>query len=644
MKFLKLISALLLCSVFCIGVSQAQVDSLIAQLDGDLSANERATILNQLCLSLCYSNPDTALYYGKQAVIVGKESSNDTILGKAYNRIGIVMDVTSDWDSALYYYDIAMKYAMITRDSITLSSVFNNFGLIYWNKGQHDLAVENFTQALRIADLQGIDRIQSNAYNNIGLIYWEQDRLEEALEYQMKALEIRKQSQDEYGIGASYLNIAMLYDDFEKYDSCIYFLNKSIVIKEKLNDLYGLGKACTNIGITYSNLNQLDSCFYYLKRAIAIHESTENYYNAASSMFNLGSIYYDHSMHENSLEYLNKSLALAEQYGFNKLMYKIYNNLGLNNVALRNFESSSLYFKMASNWKDSVYFADRDRAIEEVQKKYETEKQAKDIAILQKDTAEKEVKLLKRKRYIAGLLSLITLLILFSILFIQRQRSREKARRAAAVINERDKGLKAIVSATENERKRIAKDLHDGVGQQISGLKFFIQQLNLEKTENIQKASKLKFIIDELGDEVRNISHQMMPRALQELGLVAAIEDMLEKSFHGSSIEFNFEHVGLNERLVEDIEIAIYRICQELINNIIKHSKAKSVDVQLAKRKDFLFLVVEDNGVGVSGKREKNGGIGMLTIQNRLNIINGELQFDSSEGKGTIATIRVKLG
>jgi signal transduction histidine kinase len=153
----------------------------------------------------------------------------------------------------------------------------------------------------------------------------------------------------------------------------------------------------------------------------------------------------------------------------------------------------------------------------------------------------------------------------------------------------------------------------------------------------------LKNIITDIGEEVRNISHQMMPRALQELGLVAAVEDMLEKSLHPSPIKYKFEHFGLTKRLAEDVEIAIYRISQELINNIIKHSEAEMVGVQLIRRKDFLFLVVEDNGKGVAKGKAKGDGIGMLTIQNRLNIINGELEFNSAEGEGTSATIRVRL-
>jgi two-component system, NarL family, sensor kinase len=479
MRIVKYIAVLLIiCTVHICHSQNRQHDSLVQVLDSELPAFDKAEIMNKLCLSLCYSNPDTALYYGMMAIDLGHRIANDSILARAYNRVGIVKDVTAEWDSALVYYGRALQYAEISFDSTSLSSIFNNYGLIYWNQGKYDLAVENFNRALRIADAIGQSRIQSNAYNNIGLIYWDQKRLDDALDYQLKGLEIREATGDNYGIGASLSNLGMIYDEIQLFDTAIYFFRKAISIKQSINDLYGLGKTYTNIGITYDNIGELDSSLFYLKKGIEVHLSTENFYNAASSMLNVGAIGLEHEMYELAFQYHMSAKVLAEKYEFSKLLFKIYHGIAMNYEHQRKFRKSSDYFRLASQWKDSIYNVERDRAVEEIQGKYETEKKDKEIAILQKDSAEQELQLVKRKRYIAGLISLVLLIVLAAILLVQRYRAREKVKRAAAIISEREKGLKAIVTATEEERKRIAKDLHDGVGQQISGLKFFIQQLN----------------------------------------------------------------------------------------------------------------------------------------------------------------------
>lgn len=618
-------------------------DSLIQHALSLKEGREKADLMNELCLQLYYSNPDTALYFGHQALAIGKHLNNDTIIGKAYNRIGIIKDVTVQWDSALIYYDKAKIHAKRVNDTITLASVFNNIGLIYWNKGLLDQAVENFNHSLVLAEAVHLSRSLANAYNNIGLVYWDQKRIDEAIDYQFKALKIRQETNDKYGEGASYTNIGMLYDETQRYDSAIVYLRKAIRLKIELNDQYGLGKVYTNIGMTFDNINQSDSAVIYLRKAIEIHQSTYNYYNAASSMFNLATIYFKMKEYKQSVDELELAIEISEAYHFHKLIYKIYHYLGLNYQKLEDYKKASDYFWHADLAKDTLYDVERDRAVEEIQSKYETEKKNKEIALLEKMQVEQSLVLAKRKRFIYLLIGLVILTLLSAIIFIQNHRSKAATRRNQAIIEEKEKGLRAIVKATEDERKRIAKDLHDGVGQQVSGLKLFLQQMNLAKDENLSKAAKINEIVNELGEDIRSISHQMMPRSLQELGLVEALNDMLEKSIGRGRLNFQFDYLGIKHRFDEEVEVAIYRICQELINNIIKHSGADEVKIQLMQRKNLLMLIVEDDGTGISDLENMKNGIGMLTIQNRLKLIDGDFQIESEPGQGTIATVRVNL-
>jgi signal transduction histidine kinase len=315
-------------------------------------------------------------------------------------------------------------------------------------------------------------------------------------------------------------------------------------------------------------------------------------------------------------------------------------------------KASDLYLEFKS-MRDSLYNIEKDEKIEQIKVQYETEKKEKALLKekaenerLEKEKALADIRVYNRNKWIIGISS-VGLIIIFFLLFIsQRNKRKSQAEKDAAIIEERERGMKAIFEAQEEERKRIAKDLHDGIGQQVSAIKMFFQSLSKsflnDKPEFKDDVEKISHMITEAGTDVRTISHQMMPRALTELGLVAALEDMIDKSFSKSEINCKFEHYNISDRLPQHVEIGLYRITQELLNNIIKHSGALRVDVQLMKVKNHCVLIVQDDGKGLDDK-DKSDGIGMMNITNRLRSLNGEMNMESALGQGTTATIRIAL-
>ncbi len=166
-----------------------------------------------------------------------------------------------------------------------------------------------------------------------------------------------------------------------------------------------------------------------------------------------------------------------------------------------------------------------------------------------------------------------------------------------------------------------------------------VTKTNPDKNAEMELLSR---IITESAEEFRSISHQMMSRALSELGLIPAIEDMLEKSLSPNNFEYEFEHFGVEDRLPENIEISLFRILQELINNIVKHSKASHVSIQLPKNNHKIIMIVEDNGEGFKSYLKLTGH-GLLNIKSRLNTVHGNVNYEPSSGSGTTATIRIPL-
>jgi len=202
--------------------------------------------------------------------------------------------------------------------------------------------------------------------------------------------------------------------------------------------------------------------------------------------------------------------------------------------------------------------------------------------------------------------------------------------------------LNSLLEGQEIERKRLAREIHDGIGPLLSALKLNlaniegdIENKNTDLEKKFQKSNKL---IDEIADDLRSISHNLLPKVLSDFGLVESLEALSEKINASNSVSMTFMHTGLDQRLEDVFELGIYRIGQELISNTLKHGNARKITMQLIMRKDSLHLIYEDDGRGFDPSMIKNG-LGIMNIQNRVKALGGEINFDSHPGKGMTATI-----
>jgi PAS domain S-box-containing protein len=202
--------------------------------------------------------------------------------------------------------------------------------------------------------------------------------------------------------------------------------------------------------------------------------------------------------------------------------------------------------------------------------------------------------------------------------------------------------IQSLVDGAENERKMIAGELHDNLGQNLSLVSILLEQiyaLNHDKT--IEKATKL---VHQSIDDIRQLAHSLLPKTIQDFGIKAAILSLLNntKLTHSYQINthFNFE----NERFSPKIETNLYRIVQEAINNIIKHAEAKTIFIQMIYGDSNLSLTIEDDGIGFEFDKIKlREGIGLKNIENRVYYLNGKLTIESNPGKGTLILVDVRV-
>lgn len=565
------------------------------------------------------------------------------------NRIGVAYDIRSMSDSALYHYGKEASLAETSGNLKTYAGALNNIGLIYWNQGILEKAVEYYFQSAEIFESIGDKTGLANNLNNIALIRYDNNEKEASLKYHHRALSLRKEIENEYGIGASYLNLAQLYSTdgkLKNLDSALFYTGLAIQVKQPLNDQFGLARAYHNLADIQLESNMPDSSIANFNKALQIQKEIENAEGYASSYYNLSVAYEQIGNTEKELLYLDSAETVSITNDDRSLLWKVYLAKAELFQGQKDFERSAHYWSLYGPLKHEMLNLERSEQVAEMETRYESAIKDKQIGEQRATIAEAEVKVANRNVLLIVLGSVGGILSLLTLLYFQNRKKRLQAEKDAAVILERDAGLKAVINATESERQRIAKDLHDGVVQSLTGVRLRLAEQSRKSDDT--ESSKLKDLTGDLDDsigEIREISHRMMPRALGEMGMIPAIQEMLEKSLGATEITFEFEHHNVvDQRFDKRIEVSIYRICQELVNNIIKHSQAKAVSVQLLASKSHLILVVEDNGKGFEFEDQKNrNGIGLMNIATRAQAVNGEVNYQPSSKQGTVATVRVPL-
>ncbi len=210
---------------------------------------------------------------------------------------------------------------------------------------------------------------------------------------------------------------------------------------------------------------------------------------------------------------------------------------------------------------------------------------------------------------------------------------------------QKEKNMGTLLVGIEEERQRIAQELHDGSGMALSALKMKLHLLK-EKEEVRSEYETIGMLMDDVDriyDEIRNISHNLMPKTLSKLGLYAAIDELVNQfKIAAPHIHLNYYRKTNVNYFTETTKIFIYRILQELLTNIVKHAAAKDVTLQIIRHSDVLMLTIEDDGMGFDMRTKKNG-IGLTSIKSRVQLLGGELSIDTAPQNGTFISISIPV-
>lgn len=634
------------------------IDSLkteLQQLSTMASLRERIALGNKIGRAYEGVHLDSAIaWYKKQAQLLTdaslKSPDKDSLLGATFLDISYLhttyaYPTEEIAKSGLAYSDSAIKTLSLTNQTARVGYAYNNKGCFYYNLGDYDASVKALIKAFELSESLENERqkgyLQQSLWLNIG-------RSQIGLEEWDRAIVSTKKALHRHNhlpfVNACQLNLSAMYLEKDEIDSALYYSQKAYQTADSLG--YEQNKLLSSVNLAECLVAQkrADEALKIINENIEAADGTPSYLSLmAASLHQKGVVMKLKGEMKYALALLHQALDYAKQITDAEMQQDIYGNLADYYYLTDNFKEAYRYSKQFTLIKDSLRSVENTTNYNNLLVRYESSEKERKIAEqdLELQTKAATIAIQKNRTWLISALALA--LVLGGLLGFFRFRHLQERRYKNAIIEEKEKGMAAILSATEEERKRISKDLHDGIGQKLTALRLGLLGIT-KKVKDKTYRSELEQItsqFSESAEEVRQISHQMMPRALMENGLLQALEDLIENTFKFSNIKYQFEYNNVDKRYPEKIEISLYRIAQELLGNALKHSKATEIQVQLMEVQNKLILIVEDNGRGIA--KGNSRGQGLYNINSRLDLVKGIVTFEPAPNTGMLATVNVPL-
>jgi two-component system, NarL family, sensor kinase len=663
-KMRLLFSFLFFCSTVSVGSAQIMrsfedYSGYIQKLERQLEESSSDSIKAYNCFKL------SGLY----------KHVNDTTKANSYLNRGIALSKGNAFlNAASYYYK---AYALSFKESKTVER--------YLRTGDVLLAPFDNEEAYKVRGSIWLYYYILQQYN---------DDDDEAINTLLsKAIPYGKKSGDNYLLGNLYQNVAISLMNADQPKKAEPYLLEASIFFEKSADVPGrLSSLVKNYVISAENylaLDKHDSTKNQLDKAAPILQ-TRPTSNITIDYYTVEGLYFDkikkyaqalesfdkgirfpqaHPMYLQRLKYFKyKTLHTLRRYpealvlikelvkntdAFDSSKKDYYHGLFSTYAEMGNIQEAYRWSTQYISFSDSLYKADYQNYVAEQELKFNNAENQLKITSLQ---AEKEKAVLSSKsnRLLAALLGTISFFLLITATFgwmyyrDSKKLSEQKEVNYQQKLKEAEQQqqmqyAKALLQGEEKERKRLAGDLHDGLGGMLARVKINLSKLVTHNHEPTMTPD-LNKVIDQLDNsvnELRRIARNMMPESLVSLGLEAALTDMCS-SLTSDTAHVNFQAFDISHSIAKDIQSTIYRIVQELLTNAIRHAHASQIVVQCSQNESTFFITVEDNGKGFDAKAiNLKNGIGLANVKSRVDYLGGKMDIASAPGDGT--TINIEL-
>lgn len=631
---------------------QSKIDSLLHIIETTKDDSVKYDLVNRIGFTYIFRFPEQFLPFVEKYLDEAIKDNSQVGVANIYNNLGIYYDVQGIRDSSSLYFNKALQFAKENNLHNVHSKALNNLGMFHWNKGEFDNAITYFFEALDLLnetekDLATKEMFASKCLNNIGLIYQEMKLYRKAITTHLKALNLRLKYDIRSELPSSHTNLGICYRNLNQRDSAFYHLNQSLSIAREQGLFKEEKIAHDNLGNIYQDAGETNEAIYHYQSSLTIGEDLPNTANSdIITIGNLIRLYNDQQQWSKSISILDRAKIVLEQDpDAANFAIDLFKNGAIAYFKQGYIEEGQRYLDRFVQLKDSTFTRENADLLADYEAKYETQEKERALLVersksqeleLQNLASEQEIIQQRNTIYLLIIAFLVLLLVGYLIYYSKKQRMREE--KSLALLAAKEQNIKNVIEAQEQERERLARELHDGLVQEIRMLKTDLDSIEL--TSNLAK-EKLEKRIANLKEDARDLAYAIMPVALRKAGLVEAINDLVQNSFISEPMKAQFytqlDHIDVSEQLKTNI----YRIIQESINNIIKHSGASSVDITMNQLNNMLIVTVEDDGKGFDTSSRKDS-IGLKSMESRASIIGGVLDIDSGND-GTTITLRVKI-
>jgi len=579
-----------------------------------------------------------------EAIDLGERKNMELLSSHAVTFLAQDYMKNGSFNKALTYYQNAQKIFIKHQDHHGIMRNQTAIGIVFMNLSNYDSAANQFHEALKIA--RSINHVKAEGLinNNLGRLYQRKREYHRAIPYLETSVELLTKSGKLNSVMRSKLLLAEIFLAQKKFTKALNYATNALDGSIQYQDYQNIIRSEKTIGEIYNARNEKENAVVYYLRAIGSGSRA----GLKSSQVMAMTAYIRFLLQENKIdeteELLKEAIRLAKEINTTQDLIELYK---LQEIKYELTGQVSLAYALSKKHQllsDSLRKQESDELAKRLENEYQKQK-------IENKLTKSQLQNVLNRQAITWLAIGIILAIGIAIVIIVRQKNKDlKHERNEAILkrknieiqkNKEIESAKSEIKGQEDERKRLAKELHDGLGGSLATIK-----LNLSLIESkIAESDLLEPVISSLDDacqEVRTISHHLLPKVFEKNSFTQAAKNYLTSISRGTNIEVNLEIFP--EEDIERIDAAtkndLYRIIQELTNNILKHAKASFIDVQLIKHEDYLSLIVEDDGIGFE-KEEKPTGIGLNNIQSRIVLLNGTLHIDSKKNRGTLIDIQI---
>jgi len=528
----------------------------------------------------------------------------------------------------------ALPYCQQSEAAKNMSPlVYNNIGNMYLLQGEYKQATGYYYQAILFAENNPSSTGIEYAYTNLVGIFNLYNKLPEALEYLGKAEKIAYRQKDQDLIESILINKGIIYMRLKKWSQAKQQFETAIDRADKYDRPHLKLLASRHLADLYLATGESSKAIPYIEEINFKENSTIPYYERVFAMITLGETYMAQHRYQEAERVLQEAIRISAEGNMTAKTIAIHEILGNLYAAMGNYQKAFRHSVMVSSQLNKFKNVQTAENLNQLDVKYRTAEKDKELYQKQLLIAQQQRSIEQKNTWIIGITSVILISALLMTGIYRNNRHKQQ-------INQ----LKAMMTGEEKERARIARDLHDGIGGMLASLKMHFSALpgnhkDLDKAADYKETLQ---ILDETASEVRMTAHNLMPELLLRYGFNEAMRIFCGKAGKGQDLTIDFQCLGTEGKLDNNTELSLYRMLQELVQNIVKHAEATAALVQVNLQGKTIDIMVEDNGKGMPPGIQRNG-MGLASLEQRVRTMRGTFDTESSPGKGTTVYLQFDL-